>query len=130
MSWVEDITSAPFGPTSASAQLAANGACDWYGKRQLEDHTCAAPAKALAASPQSAITVSVVLAARMRSNKSALPGSVALSFQLTLSSRAALIASHSRSATTPTKSPLRTIRAPGMPAIELSSMLKGLAPSP
>jgi hypothetical protein len=29
MSCVDDMTNAPFGPTSASAQFAANGACDW-----------------------------------------------------------------------------------------------------
>ena len=33
MSCVEDITSAPSGPTSAIAQFGPNGACDWYGQR-------------------------------------------------------------------------------------------------
>ncbi len=42
---------------------------------------------------------------------------------------AALTASHSCSATTPTKSPLRTMRA-GMSLIEASSMRTGLAPTP
>src|SRR5262252_6890139 len=128
MSCVDDITSAPFGPTSASAQFAANGACDWYGQRYVDDATCAAWAKAPAASPQSAITVSVVLAARMLSNR--FSGSGGGSCHVTLSARAALTASHSRAATTPTKSPLRTTRAPAMSAIELSSMLSGFAPAP
>src|SRR5262249_34606604 len=128
MCWVEDITSAPFGPTSASAQFAANGACDWYGQRQVDAATCAAWAKAFGASPQSALTGWVVLAARMLSNK--FSGSGGLSCHVTLSARAALTASHSRSATTPTKSPLRTTRAPGMSAIELSSMLRGFALAP
>src|ERR1700746_213739 len=106
MSCVDDMTSAPLGPTSASAQFAANGACDWYGQGWADEPAGAAGGKAPAASPQSAITVSVVLAARMLSNK--FSGSGGGSCQVTLSARAALTASHSRAAATPTKSPLRT----------------------
>jgi mevalonate kinase len=64
----------------------------------------------------------------MLSNK--FSGSGGGSCHVTLSARAALTASHSRAATTPTKSPLRTTRTPGMSAIELSSTLKGFAPAP
>jgi len=75
-------------------------------------------------------TVSVVLAARIASCSPALPGRVAFCCHMTLSARAALTASHSRSAITPMKSPLRTTRAPGMALIELSSMLTARAPVP
>src|SRR5262249_9800478 len=80
-------------------------------------------AKAPAASPQSAITVSVVLAARMLSNK--FSGSGGGSRHATFSARAALTASPSRAATTPTKSPLLPPRAPPTSPLELPSAPRG-----
>ncbi len=90
----------------------------------------AAPARAAAASPRCSTTVSVVGPKRIWSKSRSWAGRVGVSSQTTLSWRAALTASHSRSARTARKSPRRTTLAPGMAAIEASSMLITLAPEP
>ena len=60
------------------------------------------------------------------------PGSTGGSAHFTFSCAAAWIAAYSLSATTPRKSPKRTIFAPAMPLIELSSTerIVGAVPSP
>ena len=69
---------------------------------------------ASAALPRSTTIRSSVLAARMASYMPSLPVSVGAVSHVTFNCCAARTASHSFSATTPTKSPLRKTRAPGM----------------
>ena len=73
-------------------------------------------ARAAATSPVSTITKSVVRDVRMASKSLPGAGRRGGTSHVTLSFSAARTASHSRSATTPTKSPLRTTRAPAISA--------------
>ena len=105
-------------------------ACSWKGQRYSASSASVAPRRAPSTSPRLTSTRVVAGARRSASCSAAAAGSRPPPRQVTTSARAAAMACSSRSQTTPTKSPWRTIwMNPGTDRAAASSTAATRAPT-
>ena len=102
----------------------------WIGHSYVAASVRPPSAKALVTSPREARTSSRTTGvARISAYSRACSGRPVPGDQVALSALAARTASHSRSAQTPRKLPIRTTRTPGMEARDASSTARSVAPT-